>query len=67
MLPLLIYFYCFFRLYEQCISIFPRPSISDEGELDKQLDLLARLYAEVDRHAIGYLEKLVPSMGKKLR
>lgn len=47
------------RLYEQCITIFPRPSVSEDSEeLDKQIGLLHKLYTDVDRHAIQHLDKL---------
>jgi hypothetical protein len=57
------FFFAFCSLYEQCISIFPKPSVSeDPEELDKQINLLQKLFEEVDRHSLPNLEKLIPGI-----
>ncbi|KYQ99826.1 hypothetical protein DLAC_03778 [Tieghemostelium lacteum] len=50
-------------LFEQCIEIFPHPSL-DEDELAKQLNLLLNLYSSVDQYAINLLVKVLPLVQK---
>jgi len=50
-------------LFEQCISIFPHPSL-EEDELDTQLNLLESLYDAIDQYQFELLTSVLPIVQK---
>ncbi|KAF2078405.1 hypothetical protein CYY_000272 [Polysphondylium violaceum] len=50
-------------LFEQCIEIFPHPSL-EEDELDTQLNLLESLYDAIDQYQFELLTSVLPIVQK---
>lgn len=59
---ILIPYILFLRLYEQCIEIFPPPS-----DDDTELELLERLWLEIEKNNPSKLEKIMPVVSKYVK